>query len=485
MTTPLAFARLFAEFRAASWAAWRRILALITSHVRELYVVAGRGSGKSRMVALLACCYASRAYRLAPGERIYVGIFAPDRKQAGITFKYIVGLLRSVPELAALITLEKAESIELSNGVTIEVLTASTAAPRGRSYALVVVEEAAFLRDDTSANPDVELVRALRPGLARVPGSLLCVVSSPYRRSGVLFNAWKRYRDGHDPRMVVVQAPTSELNPTFDADAIARALEDDPAAASAEYLAEFRGDIESYVSREAVEACVDDGRVELPPRPGVTYSAFGDPSGGRGDSFTLAIGHVEKRDGSPIAVIDVVRERMPPFSPELVVAEFAKVLASYGVSKVLGDRYAGEWPREAFKRHGIVYEQAAKPKSDLYRDALAILNGQRVELPDVARLHAQIVGLERRTARGGRDSIDHAPGAHDDMANAALGLAVQLAVNVRQHRPLTWGRGQQQPANEAGVSPAMLARERLAWAQRIQQQQHEPSVVDQLRQSRP
>jgi hypothetical protein len=38
-----------------------------------------------------------------------------------------------------------------------------------------------------------------------------------------------------------------------------------------------------------------------------------------------------------------------------------------------------------------------------------------------ARLHrrAQIVGLERRTARGVRDSVDHAPGAHDDVANAA------------------------------------------------------------------
>jgi hypothetical protein len=40
---------------------------------------------------------------------------------------------------------------------------------------------------------------------------------------------------------------------------------------------------------------------------------------------------------------------------------------------------------------------------------------------DVPRLHAQLVGLERRTARGGRDSIDHAPGAHDDLANAAAG----------------------------------------------------------------
>ena len=35
----------------------------------------------------------------------------------------------------------------------------------------------------------------------------------------------------------------------------------------------------------------------------------------------------------------------------------------------------------------------------------------------------QLIGLERRTARGGRDSIDHGPGGHDDVCNAVAGLA--------------------------------------------------------------
>ena len=33
--------------------------------------------------------------------------------------------------------------------------------------------------------------------------------------------------------------------------------------------------------------------------------------------------------------------------------------------------------------------------------------------------------LERRTSRGGRDSIDHAPGAHDDLPNAVAGVLVR------------------------------------------------------------
>ncbi len=71
------------------------------------------------------------------------------------------------------------------------------------------------------------------------------------------------------------------------------------------------------------------------------------------------------------------------------------------------------------------------PKSDIYRDTLALLNSGKVELLDHPRLIAQLCGLERRTARGGKDLIDHAKGAHDDVANAACG-AMLLASHVTQ-----------------------------------------------------
>jgi hypothetical protein len=121
--------------------------------------------------------------------------------------------------------------------------------------------------------------------------------------------------------------------------------------------------------------------------------------------------------------VDALREIKPPFSPESVVGEFSALLKSYRVSKITGDRYAGDWPRERFREHGISYEPAQKSKSDLYRDFLPVINSRKLDLLDDARLLTQLVGLERRTARGGRDSIDHAPGAHDDLANAVAGLA--------------------------------------------------------------
>jgi hypothetical protein len=50
-------------------------------------------------------------------------------------------------------------------------------------------------------------------------------------------------------------------------------------------------------------------------------------------------------------------------------------------------------------------------------------------------LVSQLHGLERRTARGGKDSIDHGPGQHDDVANAVAGAIVLASAYVR---PLTF-----------------------------------------------
>jgi hypothetical protein len=63
-------------------------------------------------------------------------------------------------------------------------------------------------------------------------------------------------------------------------------------------------------------------------------------------------------------------------------------------------------------------------KSQLYSAFLPHLNSGKVELLDSARLINQLCQLERRTARGGRDSIDHPAGAsyHDDLANCVAGL---------------------------------------------------------------
>ena len=197
-----------------------------------------------------------------------------------------------------------------------------------------------------------------------------------------------------------------------------------PSGLSAEYGAQFRRDLEAFVSREVVAACTIPDRRELPWCWNETYTAFVDPSGGSQDSFTLAIAH---RDQDGRGILDVVREVRPPFSPDGVVADFCELLAAYRVHTVHGDRYGGEWPRERFARHGVTYQPSEKAKNEIYATLLPLLNSHRVELLDDRRLASQLLGLERRTSRGGRDSIDHGLRAHDDVINAAAGALVLAA----------------------------------------------------------
>jgi hypothetical protein len=213
-------------------------------------------------------------------------------------------------------------------------------------------------------------------------GGPLIIASSPYAKRGVIWEAHrKHFGSNGDPRILVAQGTSRDFNPSLPQSVVNRALERDRASASAEYLAQFRSHIESFVSFEVVTACIGD-YFEMAALSKHRYSAFTDPSGGSADSFTLAISH---REGERI-FIDAIREVQPPFSPEAVITEFAALCKSYRISRIEGDRYAGEFPRQQFRKRGIEYRCADKTKSDLFRDLLPMLNA--------GRIHA----TERRTA---------------------------------------------------------------------------------------
>ena len=399
---------------------------------RYAELVVGRRGGKSRLLGLIAAYLATipdhSAY-VVPGENPVIAIIAADRKQARVIKSYIVGFLRRSPLLAEMIEDDLAETVRLSNGVLIEIHTGSIGAPRGRTFLAVLCDESAFWPMGESANPDVEVITAVRPGLSTIPYSLLLVASSPYAKRGVLYSNYAKYFARDNAPVLVWQGTTEAMNCSLAGDAlIAEMYEEDPERASAEFGAQFRSDIVAFITREAVEDCLARDVREIPPGGGITYVGHVDPSGGSADSMTLAIAHM---DANGLAVLDAVREMKPPFSPDAVVEEFAGLLKSYGISRVTGDAYAGEWPRERFSVHGIAYDVSKKNTSAIYSEFLPALNGRRVQLLDLPRLIGQLVGLERRTARAGRDSIAHAPGSHDDVANAACGALVQVLADRR------------------------------------------------------
>lgn len=437
-------------FDSPSWRAWRTFLASLfglglddsdlelyrsctgrtvapTEPAREGWVIVGRRGGKSRVAALAAvflACFRDYGDVLAPGEVGTLPIIAADRRQARTIMRYVVGFLESVPVLRKMIVNRTRESVELSNRVVIEVHTASFRAIRGYTLVAAILDELAFWPTDDAADPDHEILAGIRPGMATVPGSVLLCISSPYARRGELWNAYNRHFGEDGDPVLVWQAETATMNPTVPAHVIADAYAEDETSAAAEYGAQFRRDVEGFLSREVIAGCVVPDRSDLPHDWRNHYAAFVDPSGGVSDSMTLAIGHKEQ-DGR--VVVDALKEIRAPFNPDAAVGTLAETLRAYRVNGVTGDRYGGTWPSSRFSAKGIYYRPSEKPKSELYLDALPVLSSGRVELPDHPRLIAQLSALERRTSRGGKDSIDHPPRGHDDLANVVCGLIANTA----------------------------------------------------------
>ncbi len=409
-----------------------------TEPAEEAWIIAGRRSGKdvkAASIAVYLATIAAEAFQfqryLAPGERGVVQLLAVDRNQATICLGYLKAMFQQ-RLFASLVDRELPDGLELTNRLAIEITTNDKRRVRGRTVVASVLDEIAFWLSDegNTSSPDTAVYDALKPAMATIPGAMLIAISSPYARKGLL---WKKYRAhyGQDGSTLVVKAPTWIMNPTLSRTEgfIAKAYQDDPHAAAAEFGAEFRSDVSGFIEYDVIDAVTLHGTRELEPRGSTTYFGFCDPSGGSKDAMTLGIAHLEA--GSDTAVLDCLREIRPPFKPTDVVAEFCGTLRAYGISAVTGDRYAGEWVVSAFAEHGIVYEHSERSRSEIYLELLPALNSGSVQLLDNPRLLTQLVGLERRTSRTGRDTVDHTPGAHDDLANAAAGALV-LAIAQRQ-----------------------------------------------------
>lgn len=387
---------------------------------RELYVICGRRGGKSLIAALIAVyvsCFIDHSAVLIPGESAVCMIIASDKRQARIILGYVVAFLNGIPMLKRLVKNVLKESVELTNGIVVEIHCADYRSVRGFSCVGIICDETNFWASDTNgASPDSEILNAVRPSLATTNGLLLCV-SSPYSKRGVMFDAYKKYFAQAGADTLVWKAGTREMNPTISDAVVSSAYKRDFSAAQSEYGGEFRNDIEGFLSIEAIEGCTVSGRHELSRIAGISYSAFTDPSAGRNDSFTVAIAH----DDNGIGVLDVLREIRPPFSPEQVVTEYAALLKSYGIYSVVGDKYASEFNVELWRKAGIEYDTSELSRSEIYLNFLSGLMSGKVRLLDQPRLKSQLLGLERKIGRGA-DVIDHGPNQHDDCSNSAAGV---------------------------------------------------------------
>ena len=393
-----------------------------TRPFKEIFLIVGRRGGKSFIVSVIAvflAIFKDYSKYLSPGERGTIMILAVDRKQAGIILRYIKAIL-SLRLFKTHVERETAEAIELTNRINIEVHTCSYRAVRGYTIVAAILEESAFWRVE-GANPDHEVYTAIKPAMSTIPNSMLISISTPYSRQGLLYENYREYFGKEDEEVLVWKAPSAVMNPTLSEKMISKQKEKDPSAGRAEWDAEFREDIEAFLPLEVIEAVVIRGRIELPPIEKVSYFGFADPSGGGGDSFTLSIGH----RGNGKIIQDALRARKG--DPHQIVKDYAEILKKYQIKEVTGDRYAGAWVSEAFKKEGIQYKASELNKSELYLEALPYISSGTVELLNVRELVKELRLLERRRGSCGKDTVSHPASMgggvpHDDLANVTCGM---------------------------------------------------------------
>jgi hypothetical protein len=463
ITGALADPRLFGPwFSGPSWATWKAVLKAAFAlpmapseleafkgvaerdpprkRVRELWCLVGRRGGKDSIASALAAYFAGfvdwRALGLLrPGEAAAILCLATDKPQARIIENYTRAFFQKIELLKPLVERDTAEGLELSTGAELLVLASNFRGVRGRSIALAVLDECAFWRDERTQNPDVEVYQALAPSLATLDGSMIVGITTPYRRSGLVWQKHKDFYGVDDDDVLIVRGESLTFNPTLDPKIVSDAMRRDPAAARAEWGAQFRDDIAAFLSRELVEGAVDQGIFARPPVEGVSYFGFTDPSGGLGDSFTAGVAH---RDADGRAILDCLIETVPPFDPAAATKEIAKVLKAYGVFKVIGDRYSANWVASEFSRNSISYEPSEQDRSAVYANFLPLLTSGRARLLDHKRLVGQLCNLERKTTLGGKDRIDHPAGMHDDLSNSAAGALVLAGDWSSYDNSLSW-----------------------------------------------
>jgi phage terminase large subunit-like protein len=195
------------------------------NRVRELWVAAGRRSGKSKMAAAVAAylaCFGK--YKLSKGETGHMIVLAPTVNQAHLVFGYAKAFIEESPILRQRIENIKAEEIKLSGNIVLGVHPASQRSLRGRTLVGCVLDECAQFYDETSARPDIEIYRALIPALLTTQGSMVSI-SSPYMQRGILYQKYKDVYGKDDPEVLVIQAASSVLNPTLDAERLRRPRE--------------------------------------------------------------------------------------------------------------------------------------------------------------------------------------------------------------------------------------------------------------------
>lgn len=298
---------------------------------RELILVLGRRSGKSMLSSiisayelykLIARGFPQAYYGLLPSTEIRVLCIANDKEQAEIVYGEInnhvqhvdyfqSSLKRNTQSFMKFRTESDAQRFKKdANKATISATFKSSIARgiRGRGCMACILDELAFFVNDGKSSAD-QVYRAMTPSLKqfspkdpknrRIPigpsdGRMICI-SSPDAKEGLFYNLYELSKSGGvaSSQMLMIQAPTWEVNPTVDESDYEVERAKNARAFDTEYGAEFSDRVRGWIenAQDLLDCCVQNLQPLLRGAPREPFFAGGD-LGITGDGTSISLSHI-------------------------------------------------------------------------------------------------------------------------------------------------------------------------------------------------
>ena len=427
-----------------------RLPKLGVEHQETVLILGGR-SGKTRLVAAIACyeaCSRDWTKYIRPGEMAWCFVMATREQQAiDIGRNMIFSMLRSSPVLKSLIVdsiedatraafpRSKAGVIALKTGMAITALPCSSTVGRGYPIAICILDEVAFFaRESKNDKTDYGIYDSVLPRMIQFDthGKML-LISTPADKSGLLYDKWIN-RKKHSKLYFMLKSPTWRIRTDYNKEFFERHRKLSPDGYIREFGAEFTESLAPYIPAEDVAKVVREEPLVIEPTKEDTLYFIGiDTAFGDRDRFGLSVGHSEEIDGEFKVVIDLAEKIESNLNEDLIdvaLNRLVEVCKSYRCDEVIADQYQSDAFGKLLEERGVIIRVeswTAGRRRSCYGRLRALIKRQAISLPDCKDLLDEIMGLEvRYMPNSGQYTIHHKLGGHDDVADSTAIVAYEL-----------------------------------------------------------
>jgi hypothetical protein len=467
---------------------------------RELVLAIGRRSGKTFLASCIAAYETYKLllkgspqayYGLPVGNTIQIVSVATDRDQAGLLYKEVSSHFRTCTFFSPYTAnntqtyarFQTPADIERygryqedpTAKATLNVTFKSCIAKglRGAGNIVIILDEMAHFTDGGQSSAD-EVYKAVTPSAAtfsfkdtKTRASIgdsegrIISISSPLGRQGKFYELFTLgFASGKAAaRMLCIQAPTWEVNPTVGADVLEKNFIKDATSFYTEFGAEFTDRTKGWIERaEDLQACIDPNlrpRVQgLPRQP----HFIGIDIGLVGDGSAIAIGHIENNQ-IVVDLVDQIKAGEGEHKDEERldfegVADWVYLLSRrFYLAEGLFDHWAGIPFEQALHRRGLkqlkVEQMTRQLKSEIFKNFKDMMWDGRLRLYDhpidEGKAHCPYVTelLELQAEMHSKYIIDvQAPqveGKHDDRSDALVRMVWMASQKMGKAMTVTRG----------------------------------------------